>query len=54
MGIKHIMQARKLLLIANGKEKEEILNRALYGEVTPEIPASILQFHPDLTVIYSE
>lgn len=54
MGIKPIMQARKLLLIANGKEKEEILNRALYGEVTPEIPASILQFHPDLTVIYSE
>lgn len=51
MGIKSIMQAQKILLIANGKDKEEIINKALNGPVTPAIPASILQLHPDLTVI---
>ena len=52
MGIKAIMQAKKVLLIANGKDKKEIVEKALYGPVTPEVPASILQFHPDLTVVY--
>ena len=54
MGMVSIMQAKKILLIANGKSKEEILNKALYGPITPQIPASILQLHPDLTIIYSE
>lgn len=53
MGIKSIMQAQKILLIANGKDKEEIINKALNGPVTPAIPASILQLHPDLAVICS-
>lgn len=52
MGIKAIMQAKKVLLIANGPDKKAIVEKALYGPVTPEVPASILQFHPDLTVIY--
>lgn len=52
MGIKAIMQAKKVLLIANGKDKKAIVEKALYGPVTPEVPASILQFHPDLTVVY--
>mgnify|MGYP003253190167 FL=1 len=51
MGIKSIMQAKKIVLVANGADKEEIINKALYGPVTPVIPASILQLHPDLTVI---
>lgn len=51
MGVKSIMQAKKIVLIANGADKEEIINKALYGPVTPVIPASILQLHPDLTVI---
>ena len=54
MGMMSIMQAKKVLLIANGKSKEDILNKALYGPITPQVPASILQLHPDLTVIYSE
>ena len=54
MGMVSIMQAKKILLIANGKKKEEILNKALFGPITPKIPASILQIHPDITVIYSE
>ena len=54
MGIKNIMQAKKILLIANGKAKRDILEKAFFGPITPEIPASILQLHPDITVIYSE
>ncbi len=49
-----IMQAKKILLIASGKEKRDILEKAFYGLITPEIPASILQLYPDITVIYSE
>ena len=54
MGMVSIMQAKKILLIASGKAKREILEKAFYGPITPEIPASILQLHPDITVIYSE
>lgn len=54
MGMVSIMQAKKILLIANGKAKGDILKKAFYGPITPEIPASILQLHPDITVIYSE
>lgn len=54
MGMVSIMQAKKILLIANGKAKRDILEKAFYGPITPEIPASILQLHPDITVIYSE
>lgn len=51
MGIKAIMQARKILLLASGKEKAEILEKVLFGPVTPSVPGSILQLHPDVTVI---
>ncbi|MBR2406642.1 MAG: glucosamine-6-phosphate deaminase [Clostridia bacterium] len=51
MGMGGIMQARKILLIANGAGKKDILMKSLYGPITPEVPASLLQLHPDLTVI---
>ena len=54
MGMKAIMQAKKVLLIANGANKKEILEKSLYGPITPFVPASILQLHPDVTIIYSE
>ena len=54
MGMVSIMQARKIVLIANGKQKKEILEKAFFGPITPAIPASILQLHPNITVIYSE
>ncbi len=54
MGMEGIMQAKKVLLIANGANKKEILEKAFFGPITPLVPASILQLHPDLTVIYSE
>ena len=54
MGMGAIMNAKKVLLIANGKNKEEIVKKAFFGPITPEVPASILQLHPDVTVIYSK
>ena len=54
MGIGAIMNAKKVLLIANGASKKEIMQKAFYGPITPMVPASILQLHPDLTVIFAE
>lgn len=54
MGIAGIMQAKKVLLIANGEKKADIVKKAFEGPITPEVPTSILQLHPDLTVIYSK
>ncbi len=54
MGMLSIMQAKKILLVANGANKKEILEKAFFGPITPEVPASILQLHPDVTVIYSK
>ncbi len=51
MGIKAIMQARAIVLVASGAGKSEILQKALFGPVTPAIPASILQLHPNVTVV---
>jgi len=53
MGMKSIMLAKRVLLMACGTDKKDILEKAVYGPITPEVPASILQLHPDLTVIYS-
>ncbi len=54
VGIGTILAARRILLIVSGKEKAGILNQALFGPVTPEVPASILQFHGDVTVVADE
>ena len=54
MGMGGIMGAKKVVLIANGANKKEILEKAFFGPITPEVPASILQLHPNVTVIYSE
>ncbi|MBQ6873165.1 MAG: glucosamine-6-phosphate deaminase [Clostridia bacterium] len=54
MGVKSIMDAKKIILIASGQGKKEIVEKAVYGEVTPMVPASILQKHGNVTVIFSE
>ena len=54
MGMKGIMTAKKIVLVANGKNKKEILEKAMYGNISPLVPASILQLHSDITIIYSE
>ena len=54
MGIGSIMKAKKVLLVANGAGKAEILYQSLFGPITPEVPASILQVHPDVTIVGDE
>ena len=54
MGIRTIMQARKVLMVVNGAGKAEIVKKAFFGPVTPEVPASILQMHPDFTLVGDE
>lgn len=51
LGVKPIMQSKKAILIANGDDKREIMKKALFGPITPSVPASILQLHKDLIVI---
>ncbi len=51
MGIKSIMQARKILVVVSGEEKAEIVRQAFLGPVTPQVPASILQMHNDVTLV---
>ncbi len=51
MGIKTIMQARKIVLLASGIGKAEAVYNAVKGPITPELPASVLQLHPDVTII---
>ena len=54
MGIGTIMQAKKILVIASGADKAEIVKKAFFGPITPQVPASILQLHPDVTVVVDE
>ncbi len=54
MGMAAIMQAKRIVLIANGAAKAKALHAAIEGPITPEVPASILQLHPDVTVICDE
>ena len=54
MGIGTIMRCRKILVVVSGKDKAEILKQVIQGPVTPEVPGSILQFHPDCTIIADE
>ena len=50
-GIRKIMQTKKIVLIAKGEHKAEIIERAILGPVTTDIPASVLQLHPDCEVL---
>lgn len=54
MGIRTIMQARKVLMIASGEKKRDIIKKAFFGSVTSAVPASILQIHPDFILIGDE
>ena len=54
MGVKTVMHARAILLLAFGSAKAEAVRAALTGPVTEEVPASVLQLHPDVTVFCDE
>ena len=54
MGLKSIMNARKIVLIATGKNKAKAIKDLLLGEKTEDVPCSILQDHPDCTIYVDE
>lgn len=54
MGIQTIMRAKKILIIVSGEDKADIVQKAFFGAVTPQVPASILQLHPDVTLVADE
>ncbi len=54
MGMYSIMNAKKIVMVVNGKDKMEILEKSVNGPITPKVPASILQLHGDVTVFYTE
>ena len=54
MGVGSIMYAKKILLAASGADKADILYRSFFGPITPQVPASVLQLHRDVTVIADE
>ena len=51
MGIRSIVLARRVLVVVSGRDKADIVRRAFVGPVTPQVPASILQLHPDVTLV---
>lgn len=51
MGIKTIMQAKKIVIVASGEDKADIIKKAFFGPVTPHVPASILQLHNDIVLV---
>lgn len=54
MGIKNIMFSKQIVLIASGKAKADAVYKMIYGKITEDIPASILQLHPNVTIIVDE
>jgi len=54
MGIGTVMAAKKIVMVITGADKAEILAQSFFGPVDPQVPASILQFHPDVTLICDE
>ena len=51
MGIGTIMRAKQIVLIVSGEDKADILKKVIEGPVTPKVPASILKFHPYVTIV---
>lgn len=54
MGIQTIMQARRILIVISGEDKAEAVKNGFFGPITPQVPASILQLHPNVVAIVDE
>ena len=54
MGIGGIMQAKRVLLVVNGEKKAQAVKDCFFGPITPNAPGSILQLHPDFTLVADE
>jgi glucosamine-6-phosphate isomerase len=51
LGLQHILDAKKVILLANGKHKAEIIKKTLKKGISPEIPATILRTHPHCLIL---
>lgn len=51
MGIRTIFQAKRIVMVVSGKDKASIVREAFWGKITPAIPASILQLHPNIWLV---
>lgn len=54
MGVQTIMLARRIVLVVSGENKAETVREAFFGPVTPQVPASILQLHTDVSIVADE
>ena len=54
MGMAAILQARSVVVVVSGEDKAEIVHKAFFGPITPHVPASLLQLHPNVTVVGDE
>lgn len=54
MGVGTIMAAKKLVLVVSGADKADALQKCLQGPITPSVPGSVLQLHPDVTIVCDE
>ena len=54
MGIGTIMSAKKIVIVVSGADKADALQKCITGPITPSVPGSILQLHPDVTVVCDE
>ena len=54
MGVRSIMQAKKIVVVVSGEDKAEILRQVIRGPITPDVPASVLQLHTDVVIVADE
>lgn len=54
MGIRSILRAKRILMVASGEEKADAVQKVFFGPVTPEVPGSILQLHDDVILVADE
>ena len=54
MGLGTIMESKRILVMAQGKKKKGILDKAMFGKITEKIPASILQIHDNMEAFYCD
>ena len=54
MGIGNIMASDKILIVVSGEGKADIVKEAFFGPITPQVPASILQLHKNVTLVGDE
>lgn len=54
MGVRAIMQAKRVVMVVSGANKAETIKKAFFGPITPEVPASLLQLHPDFILVADE